>query len=50
LSRKKLPDDHKDQVLFKLYGIEQSKKEMLEWLGTSYEDMILEFPDQKLVA
>ena len=38
------------QTYVNLYGTAPSAQEMLEWLGASYEDMIPEFFDQKIVA
>ena len=38
------------QTYFNLYGTAPSAQELLEWLGASYEDMIPEFFDQKIVA
>lgn len=38
------------QTYFNLYGAAPSKQEMLEWLGTSYEDKIPEYPDQMFAA
>ena len=38
------------QTYVNLHGIKPSAQELLEWLGASYEDMIPEFFDQKIVA
>ena len=38
------------QTYVNLYGVVPSAQELLEWLGVSYEDMIPEFFDQKIVA
>ena len=38
------------QTYFNLYGTAPSAQELLEWLGASYEHMIPEFFDQKIVA
>ena len=38
------------QTYVNLYGVVASAQELLEWLGVSYEDMIPEFFDQKIVA
>ena len=38
------------QTYFNLCGTAPSAQELLEWLGASYEDMIPEFFDQKIVA
>ena len=38
------------QTYFNLYGVVPDVQKLLEWLGASYEDMIPEFFDQKIVA
>lgn len=38
------------QTYFNLYGVEPGKKEMLEWLGTSFEDRIPEYMNQLRIA
>ncbi len=38
------------QTYFNLYGAAPSEQEMLEWLGTSYQDRIPEYLNQVIAA
>ena len=38
------------QTYFNLYGSAPSEQEMLEWLGTSYEEKIPEYLNQMFAA